>query len=146
MNRVQKNVWFGLGFSLVANILIGFIFTLSCSASFQTFPWIFGSTGAAAFIFIILLLCSFIFRRRRSGDIEADERDRQISTLAIKVSFASVWLLLFMANFLIIWNIGILGDFPPIMYIFVHLGAFIAAVTIYFSSILVLYRLPGRIV
>ena len=71
MNRAQKNAWFGLGYSLIALVLILFIGAISISRAFQTFGWIFGLTGVAALIFTILVFCSFVFRRRKSGDIEA---------------------------------------------------------------------------
>ena len=146
MNRAQKNAWFGFGFSLIASILILFIGAISISRAFQTFPWIFGFTGAAALIFGVLLFCSLIFRKKKGNNvISSDERDRQISSLAIKISFTSIWPLLLIADILAVSFFGIIGSVPPILFIIIHLGAFIFSATIYFLSVLILYRLPGRI-
>ena len=140
MNRAQKNTWFGFGFSIIATILMLFIFALTVSRSFQTFSWIFGLTGAAVFVFITLLLCSFIFRKRRSGDIEADERDRHIRNIAIKITFASIWPLLILANIGTIYFAGVTGPVPAILFAFIHLGVFVFSALIYFLSILFFYK------
>ena len=146
MNRAQKNAWFGFGFSLIASILILFIGAHSISISFQTFPWIFGFTSAVALIFGVLLFCSLIFRKKKGNNvISSDERDRQISNLAIKISFTSIWPLLLIADILTVSFVGIIGSVPPILFVIIHLGVFILSATIYFLSVLILYRLPGRI-
>ena len=141
MNRAQKNAWFGFWFSVIATILMLFIFALTVSRSFQTFPWIFGFTGAAALIFGVLLFCSLIFRKKKGNNvIDADERDRQISSLAIKISFVSIWPLLLIADILTVCFAGIIGSVPPILFIIIHLGVFISSATIYFLSILIIYK------
>jgi hypothetical protein len=145
MNRAQKNSWFGFCFSIIATILMLFIIAISVSHSFQTFPWIFGFTGAAALIFGILLFSSIILRRRRLGDIDADERDRQIKNTAIKISFASVWPLLILTNIVIFYYAGVTGPVPAILFAFIHLGVFVFSATIYFFSILILYQAQGRL-
>ncbi len=144
MNRAQKNALFGFGFSLIASILILFIGAISISRVFQTFPWIFSFTGAAALIFGALLFCSLFFRKKKGGNIiDADERDRQISGLAIKISFTSIWLLLLIADFLTVYFVGIIGSVPPILFIIIHLSVFIFSATIYFLSILIIYQVQG---
>ena len=145
MNRAQKNAWFGLGFSLIALVLILFIGAISISRAFQTFGWIFGLTIAAALIFTVLVFCSLIFRKRKSGDIEADERDWRISNLAIKISFIFIWPLLLIADTLTVCFAGITGSVPPILFIIIHLGVFIFSATIYFLSTLVLYQTKGGV-
>ena len=143
MNRAQKNAWFGLGFSLVADGLMIFILALSCTRSVQTFPWIFGTTGLMALLFVLLLLISSICRKRQSSDIDADERDKVISNLAIKISFASVWPLLLLVSLCTVFLVGVEGPVPAILLIFIHVGVFVFVASIYFSSLLILYRLKG---
>lgn len=143
MNRAQKNAWFGFGFSLIASTLMLFIIMLTCSTAFQTFPWVFGFTGVVAVVFVILLLFSFIFRKRSTGDIEADERDQQITNQAVKVSFTTVWPFLILANIVTIYFAGITGPVPAILFVFIHVGIFVFTSTIYFLSILTCYRTRG---
>ena len=143
MNRAQKNAWFGLSFSLIASILILFIFAIFSHLQIQTFPWIFGVSGAAALAFIVLLLCSFIFRKRQNGDIEADERDRSITNKAIKISFISVWPFLILANTLTIYFTGIVKSVPAILFVFIHVGVFVFSAITYFLSILIIYQAQG---
>lgn len=141
MNRAQKNAWFGLGFCMVADFLIAFVFYLSCT--FPTVSKIFGGVSIAMLAFAVLLLCSFIFRRRRLGNIGADERDRYIYNAAIKISFITVWPLLILANILAIYFAGVAGPIPAILFAFIHLWVFVFCATIYFSSILILYKIQG---
>jgi hypothetical protein len=143
MNRAHKNAWFGFGFSIIATILMLFIFALTVSRSFQTFPWIFGFTGAAALIFSILLFCSIVFRGRQLGDIDADERDRQIKNAAIKIAFAFVWPILILSNIVTIYFAGVTGPVPAILFAFIHLSVFVFSATIYFLSILTIYKSEG---
>ena len=143
MNHAQKNAWFGLGFCLVGDFLIA----MGCYVSF-TFPTrskIFAGLALAMLAFVGLLLSSLIIRKRQAGEIETDERDKQIVTLAIRISFAAVWLLLLLTNVLTISFCGPAGPVPAVLFAFFHLWAFIIAATIYFISILVMYRFPGRL-
>jgi hypothetical protein len=137
MNRAQKNAWFGLGFSLVADFLIAFMIFLSFT--FLTLPRIFAGLSFAGLTFGVLLFCSLLFRRRQTNDIDADERDSQISSLAIKICFASVWPLLLLVSLWAVFLVGVAGPVPAILLIFIHVGVFVVAATVYFASILILY-------
>ena len=139
MNRTQKNAWFGLGFSAIGDLIIAIMIVMSLSNKFVTLPFIFGTTGFAILAFGILLFCSLLFRRRRTGDIDADERDRVISTLAINICFCSVWPLLLLVSLFAVFLVGVAGPIPAILLIFIHVGVFVVSATVYFASILILY-------
>ena len=75
--------------------------------------------------------------------IEADERDRHIRNIAIKITFASIWPLLILANIGTIYFAGVTGPVPAILFAFIHLGVFVFSALIYFLSILFFYQAQG---
>ncbi|QEG37783.1 DUF2178 domain-containing protein [Bythopirellula goksoeyrii] len=85
MNAMEKVAWTELSVSLVALVLVAFLY-----------PWL-GDGATGAFGLMGLLGFSVLFLRQRGKEVVVDERDRDIEQRATRIGVNVAWMTLFMS-------------------------------------------------
>lgn len=139
MNRTQKGAWFMLGGTL---LLIAFgicIFAVMFAAGdrLKGTGWIrFGSLPLTLFLIAGVV---FIRRKQSPNEPDADERDNDIKKNAVLASFVSVWVSLFLLNFIPVYIVGEAGAIAVSVLPIINTGIVFIAMLVYSIAILIQY-------
>jgi sterol desaturase/sphingolipid hydroxylase (fatty acid hydroxylase superfamily) len=141
MNRTQKKAWFGLAGFLFSDLLLGIYFVVMFIPHGTPLRIILGFAAPAVTLLVLGVLL-WRFRQKQSPFEPAeDERDRTIVRNAVLVSFVSVWLLLTAATVIPIVLRGAEGSVPVAVLPIIHIGIFMAAMTVYYAAVLISYQI-----
>ena len=137
MNRTQKCALFNAAASL---ILIVFAVLLFTEIAFLKTIFCYSHWFLAVLI-LGLIAGAIIFLRRKQSQAEVvkDERDDQIMSRAVLISFASSWVLLALFNLLSRFIIGLDGSISVWMLSIINFVIFLMAMFIYSAAILIQY-------
>ena len=81
----------------------------------------------------------FVHLKRRTPEVDNDERDRYIKKNAILVSFISLWILLFAASLIPGFVTGDMGSIPVDLLPIINMGVFLIAMLVYSVAVLFQY-------
>lgn len=144
MNRAQKKAWFGLAGFLFSDLLLGVYFIIMFIPRGTPVRGVLGF-GTTAVMLLVLGILLWRFRRKQSPlEPPQDERDRAIVRSAVTVSFVSVWVMLVAATCVPIIMLGADGAVHVAVLPVIHLGIFMAAMTVYFAAVVVQYETGAR--
>ena len=90
---------------------------------------------------VISLIVLLIPRKKQSpAEPDFDELDAAIQQRAIRASFIAVWFFWPLALILTMVRFGITTPIPTILFGYIHFGVFLICMTIYFLTMVRLYR------
>jgi hypothetical protein len=94
-------------------------------------------------IWIILIVsvggAVFVHFKRRTPEVDNDERDRYIKKNAILVSFVSLWVLLFASSLIPGFITGDMGSIPVPLLPIINMGVFLIAMLVYSMAVMFQY-------
>jgi len=147
MNFAQKNAWFGLIGSLFSIPVIGSVGYVLWTGCTPNKLWISKYIAVLAVIFSVFFIVTNIIANRvhkkKTTEPETDERDRQINLHAIRVCLISLGLLIYFSDAAIMLYTGSEGWILSGVLPLIHFGIGFIVLTIYYASILILYRIKG---
>ena len=139
MNRTQRRALFTLSISITL-IAFGLIVFNSMFAPGDSTA---GVSLVKVWIWVILAVSAggavFVHLKRRTPEVDNDERDRYIKKNAILVSFISLWILLFAASLIPGFVTGDMGSIPVDLLPIINMGVFLIAMLVYSVAVLFQY-------
>ena len=139
MNRTQKGAWFMFGGTLLLIAFGIYIFAMMFAAGdrLKGIGWIrFGSLPLTLF----LIGGVWFMRRKQSpNELDSDERDNDIKKNAVLASFVSVWVLLFLLNFIPVYIVGETGSIAVSIFPIINTTIVFIAMLVYSIAILIQY-------
>ena len=142
MNKIQKSAWFSLVGSLFFIILcvcLGVNMFVMQKMPSKNFVW-----AVAAFCIFGGVGILWVLRKRRSTQVDSDERDRFIEKRAVLVSFISVWVLLAADTIIPRFVVGLDGSIPVWMLAIMNVAILYGASVVYYTAVLIQYGRGGR--
>ena len=144
MNRAQKYAWLGLIGGFISTIMIGIIGYLLFSGFPKADTEIIFKFSVVPLLVILflafILFFVFSYRKKQSpNEPETDERDKQISLKAIQICFASLCLLIYFSDAVILLVTSLDGWIPSCALPVIHFGVGFIAFTIYYATVIILY-------
>ena len=142
MNRTQKGAWFTLAYSLLCIALS--IYLLIRIAVLKQLPerW-FAFWIAVAFCFLMAASIIFLRKKQSPGEVDSDERDRQIQRRAALAGFVAVWILLFVSSAIPLFALGAEGALPVWALPLINVNIAVVALLVYTVAVLVQYSKGG---
>ena len=139
MNKTQRRSLFTLSISIVLIAFGVFVFNSMFTPGDRTA----GVKLVKIWIWIILAVsvggAVFVHLKRRTPEVDNDERDRYIKKNAILVSFISLWILLFVSSLIPGFVAGDMGSIPVDLLPIMNMGVFLIAMLVYSVSVLFQY-------
>jgi uncharacterized membrane-anchored protein len=139
MNKTQRRALFTLSISLMLIVFGVIIFNSMFTPGDKTtgvklvkvWMWLIMAASIGGAVFVHL--------KRRTPEVDSDERDRYIKKNAILVSFISLWILLFASSLIPGFIAGDMGSIPVDLLPIINVGIFFVALLVYSVAVLVQY-------
>jgi hypothetical protein len=153
MNRAQKNAWFGLINCAIAliffvELFLGRLFCVPVPgfrfapqpSQIEIFLKAIMSYWPLALPVLAIVLLLLPRKKQSPSEPDFDELDATIQNKATRIGFIAVWFLWPVALVITALKFGMYKGVPTIFYFYVHLGAFLICMAIYFLTKIILYR------
>lgn len=143
MNRTQKMAWFGF----LGALTISIIYVTTFIILFLTPGYLQFSCLAVCIILMALFVgMVWVYRKKQSpSEPDCDERDSQISRQAVVASFASLCLLIYISDALVILWTGFEGVVPTSILPAIHLELGFLALALYYATMIILYGKDNKL-
>jgi uncharacterized membrane-anchored protein len=139
MNKTQRRALFTLCISIVLIAFGVIVFNSMFAPGDRTA----GVKLVKVWIWIIMAVsvggAVFVHLKRRTPEVDNDERDRYIKKNAILVSFILLWILLFAASLIPGFVTGDMGSIPVDLLPIINMGVFLIAMLVYSVAVLFQY-------
>ena len=139
MNKTQRRALFTLCISIVLIAFGVIVFNSMFAPGDRTA----GVRLVKVWIWLVLAVSVlgtiFVHWKRKTTEVDNDERDRYIKKNAILVSFVSLWILLFASSLIPSFVAGDAGSIPVPLLPIINMGVFLIAMLIYSVAILFQY-------
>jgi uncharacterized membrane-anchored protein len=139
MNKTQRRALFTLSVSILLIVFGVIIF----NSMFMPGDRMAGVKLVKVWIWLVLAVsvggAVLVHWKRRTSEVDNDERDRYIKKNAVLVSFVSLWFLLFAAGIIPSFVAGDTGSIPVPLLPIINMGVFLIAMLIYSVAILAQY-------
>ena len=139
MNKTQRRALFTLSISIMLIAFGAIIFTSMFMPGDRTA----GVKLVKVWMWVILAISAggavFVHLKRRTPEVDSDERDRYIKKNAILVSFISLWILLFVSSLIPGFVAGDMGSIPVDLLPIINMGVFLVAMLVYSVAVLFQY-------
>ena len=140
MNKTQRRALFTLSISIVLIAFGVIIFNSMFTPGDRTE----GGKLVKVWMWLILAVsvggAVFIHFKRKTSEVDNDERDIYIRKNAVLVSFVSMWVLLLIVSLIPGFIAGDTGSIPVPLLPIINMGVFLIAMIIYSVSILTQYN------
>ena len=144
MNKTQRAAWFTLGVSTLLIIFGALIFTSMLTPGDRTagvrlvkvWAWLIPAFLAGG--------VAFVHWKRRTPELDCDERDNGIKKNAVLVAFISLWLLLIAASIILSCVTGGQGSILVCLLPVINIGVFIIVMVVYSVTVLIQYGWTGK--
>jgi len=139
MNKTQRRALFTLSISIVLIAFGVMVFNSMFAPGDRTA----GVRLVKVWMWVILAISAggavFVHLKRRTPEVDNDERDRYIKKNAILVSFISLWILLFISSLIPGFIAGDMGSIPVDLLPIMNMGVFLIAMLVYSVAVLFQY-------
>ncbi len=143
MNKIQKSAWFSL---------VGSLFFIILCVCLGVNMFVMQKMPSKSFVWAVATFCIlgggigvfWVLRKRRSTQVDSDERDRFIAKRAVLVSFISVWVLLAADTIIPRFVVGLDGSIPVWMLAIMNVAILYGASVVYYTAVLIQYGRGGR--
>jgi len=139
MNKTQRRALFTLSVSILLIVFGVIIF----NSMFMPGDRMAGVKLVKVWIWLVLAVsvggAVLVHWKRRTSEVDNDERDSYIKKNAVLVSFVSLWFLLFAVSIIPSFVAGDTGSIPIPLLPIINMGVFLIAMLIYSVAILAQY-------